>query len=223
MYAPTYLGKCVEVLDRDTSAVLCHSQTLVIDELGELIAHDLAVNAHPHHGTANAQGNQLNCAGGHSYELYEKPRRLDSPRPHDRFSNVLLATRRCYEVFGLTRRAALARTALHESYYGSDKVILSALSLMGRLVEVPEPLFFRRHHCGASGAIASVRDREAWIDASAGRRKGWSFPRVRCLHGYCRSVLGSELGWRERAGCLTAVARYMVQPDRWRAVLREPW
>lgn len=211
LYAPTYLAKCVRVLDADPTAVLCHSRTVVIDEAGMPVC--------PPHGAAGGSN------GAHAApaweDLYEMPRRLDSTRPQERFTNILLATRRCFEIFGLARTEALAKTRLHESYYGSDKVILSALSLMGRLVEIPEPLFFRRHHGGTSGSIQSASAREAWMNTR--RRRRWVFPRVHCLRGYCRSVLDTPLGWRERTGCVAALARYVLQGRRWVAVLREPW
>jgi glycosyltransferase involved in cell wall biosynthesis len=41
MIAPTYLEKCVAVLDREPQVVLCHSATRVIGELGDGIYRDL--------------------------------------------------------------------------------------------------------------------------------------------------------------------------------------
>ena len=215
VYAPTYLARCVEVLDNDPTVVLCHSGAVIIDEEGRELR--------PANGSRTGAPAGKTPGNGLRWEdLYEMPRRLDLPRPADRFRNVLLATRRCFEIFGLVRSEALARTALHESFYGSDKVILLALSLMGRMVEIPEPLFFRRHHAGTSGSIKSVRDREAWISTRR-RASRWSFPRVKCLRGYCRSVIRTPLDWRERTGCIAAVARYLTQSGRWMSVLREPW
>lgn len=226
VYAPTYLEKCVATLDSDPTTVLCHGRTVVIDEDGrEVCPPKAADSAQGCNGHAQANGSPTANGGREPAlvweDLYDVPRRLDSPQPQQRFRDVLLSTRRCFEIFGLIRREALAKTGGHGSFYGSDKVILSALSLMGRLVEVPEPLFFRRHHAGASGSIKSVRARETWIGARV--RGWWVFPRVKCLRGYCRSVVEAQLGWRERTGCFAAVARYLLQGHRWVAVMREPW
>jgi glycosyltransferase involved in cell wall biosynthesis len=221
LYAPTYLERCVGVLEQDPTAVLCHSRTVVIDEAGRELTP-------PHKGEARANGRHRAGANGNGVyweDVYEAPRRLDSPRPHERFGNVLLATRRCFEIFGVMRSEALARTRGHEAYYGADKVLLSVLALMGRLVEVPEPLFFRRHHGGTSGSIRTARDREAWIGSAGAGAVRWAtpfVPRLRCLRGYCRSVVEADVGWLERAGCVAAVAQYLLQRDRWVAVLREP-
>jgi glycosyltransferase involved in cell wall biosynthesis len=231
LYAPTYLEKCVAVLEEEPSAVLCHSRTVIIDEAGEELwpprrsESRSESRGETRHGHGSGNGQSVFWE-----DVYEKPRRLDSPRPHERFMQVLLATRRCFEIFGVMRAEAMAKTHGHESYYGADKVVLSALSLMGRLVEVPEALFFRRHHGGTSGSIRTARDREAWVASGGGRRSNGGaaalaspfVPRLRCLRGYCRSVAEADLGWRDRTGCAVAVARYLLQPDRWVAVLREP-
>ena len=201
MYAPDYLAACVAVLDGDPSAVLCHAKTIVIDENGDVIP------AAP--------------IGGENPRYIEVPRRLDSKQPHERFHDLLLSTRMCYEIFGLMRTESVARTPLHGSFYGSDKVMLSSLALAGRFVEVAQPLFYRRHHQQNSGAIKSVRARESWMNT---QRKGkLMFPRLHCLAGYCRSLLGARLSPGERMRCAAVVGRYIAQPSRWVKAAREPW
>lgn len=153
---------------------------------------------------------------------YDRPRRLASASAAERFREVLLCTRRCFEIWGVMRRDAIDRTHLHESYYGSDKVMLSALALAGRFVEVPEPLYFRRHHGGSSDSIKSVRAREAWMDTRlTSRRVG--VPRVKCFGGYRRSLAESDLKLGGRVRCYATLAQYLLRGERWMAVLREPW
>ena len=50
------------------------------------------------------------------------------------------------EIFGVMRADLLRRTSLHGSYYGSDKVLLAELAMLGRIESVPEPLFVKRFH-----------------------------------------------------------------------------
>lgn len=45
---------------------------------------------------------------------------------------------------GVVRRDALSRTRLIEHYPGADVVLVGHLALMGRIVQLPEPLFYRR-------------------------------------------------------------------------------
>ena len=127
----------------------------------------------------------------------------------------------CYEIFGLIRSDAVARTPLHGSFYGSDKVLLSSLALGGRFVEVPKPLFQRRHHQENSGAIKSTRARELWMNTQ--RRGKFMFPRLHCFAGYCRSVMRGKLRPSDRMKCGAVVARYLIQPSRWWAAVTDSW
>ena len=229
VYAPTYLERCVGVLGRDPTVVLCHARTTVIGEHGEPMRVVGGPRGHYATGPVPAAGHGPN---GHAEgepatavrweDHYDRPRRLASASAAERFRDVLLRTRRCFEIWGVMRRAAVARTHLHESYYGSDKVMLSALSLAGRFVEVPEPLYFRRHHGGSSDSIKSARAREAWMDTRLARRRVTA-PRVKCFGGYRRSLAESDLKLADRVQCYATLAQYLTRGERWMAVLREPW
>jgi glycosyltransferase involved in cell wall biosynthesis len=62
-YAPQFLEKCVEVLDRDPSVVLCYARTSIIDKDGNVVGH------------------------------YDKPKRSGSPEPHVRFRDLIFNER----------------------------------------------------------------------------------------------------------------------------------
>jgi glycosyltransferase involved in cell wall biosynthesis len=114
---PTYLERCVEALDRDVGAVLCQAGVRQIDEDGRTIA--------PVHfplvGAAD-------------------------PSPSRRFARNVLATHSCRDIFGLIRSEALRGMPLHEGRLDTDRIILAELSLRGRFVHIPEPLFIHRDH-----------------------------------------------------------------------------
>lgn len=159
--------------------------------------------------------------------VYDPPRRLDSMCASERFREILLQTRWCFEIFGLMRRECVGSTALHECYYGSDKVLLSAMSLKGRFVEVPEPLFFRRYHGGTSTSMKTAREREAWMNPPAVRKATTLgaapvMPRVKCLQGYCKSIAAADhLAMTDLALCFAAIGSYLIQADKWTALIRE--
>ncbi len=205
---PTYLGRCVEVLDADPSVVLCHSRTVFID-----------AEAHPVPDEAIARGYFVDASGRVVYvRAYDPPRQLGSPWAHRRFRDVLLSTRWCFEIFGVIRTDALRRTSgFRESYYGADKMILAELSLLGRFAEVPEELFFRRCHPEQSTNLGSAQQVAIWLDPTAGRRL--VAQRLLCLHGYLRSIPRADLPPYERLLCLLSVARLAVDPGRWKALL----
>jgi glycosyltransferase involved in cell wall biosynthesis len=139
--APTFLSRCVEVLDQQADVVLCSTGTVMIDERGRPIG--------PLEITNHAAADQ----------------------PQERFRDLLLRPHKAFYAFGLTRRAALAQTPRLAAYTASDLVMLAELALRGRFYEVPEPLFFNRDHGGRSiRANPTYKARQAWFDPNrAGR------------------------------------------------------
>jgi hypothetical protein len=116
------------------------------------------------------------------------------------------------------RTAALRRTGLIRPAYGSEKVMMAELSLIGRFHDVPEPLFFQREHDGASSVLATAGEQAAFFDpALAGRR---TFPRLVLLRGYLAAALGGPVSPLERGLCLGWILRYLFQVRKWRAVWR---
>jgi len=136
-FAPTFLERCVEVLDSDPSVVLAYPSACQIDENGARL-------------------------GPVRFELHG-----ESDAPHHRFRYQICIDHWCFHVFGVIRADALRRTRLIDRYVASDRVLLSHLALMGRIHEVPEELFFQRQHDSRSTAAhPSLDGRSAWFDPS---------------------------------------------------------
>jgi len=132
---PEFLERCIEVLERDDSVVLCHCKTNIIDQYGKPYLHYLV---------------ELNT---------------DSPRPHERFHAMVSIEHWCFQSFGVVRAEALKKTPLIQSFSGSDKNLLAELCLMGKIYEIPEALFLRREHPEAStNAFPGERERGLWFD-----------------------------------------------------------
>ncbi len=106
------------------------------------------------------------------------------------------------------RRDALARTRLIGAYTGSDRPLLSELSLLGKFYEVPEQLFFYRFHEAQSwGGNKSQQAQQAWYDP---RRAGkLTFPQWRLLREHLRSIARSPVGLRDRAACYLYMGYWM--------------
>ena len=113
-----YLQKCVAILEKDQSIVLCHSKTASrIDETGVIT------------GT------------------YDHSMRIGSQNRYQRFADLIsIMSNPCWTVFGVIRKEILERTPLHGDYRGADANLLAELSLYGRLYELPDYLFLRRDH-----------------------------------------------------------------------------
>jgi glycosyltransferase involved in cell wall biosynthesis len=166
---PEYLARCVELLDRAPEIVLCHSHT----------------------GKIDVQGQQV---GDYRFGM-----RLDSPRSHERFHDLIVVRHNCIDIFGVVRSQVLRRTPRIGAYVGSDRVLLAELSLHGKLHEVPEILFWRRSHDENSVCLDERSDRLAWFDPRLAGRI--SLPHWRILREYLAALRRAPLGAAERWRC----------------------
>ena len=204
---PRYLELTVAELDRDPSVVLAHTLSETINGAGEIV-------------TANEMKGRVIFDQGLPVRVYpaDPPRHLDGLLPYHRFREVLLDTRWCFEIFALIRREGMLATYPKLEYYGSDKVMLAQLSLMGRFVEVKELQFFRRAHSGNSTNM-TVTDREKW---SRPVKAKWKLPtQFPCLLGYTKAALTSHLRLSDRVRCLGVLAQFTLRPRRLRGVAAE--
>ncbi len=178
-HEPSYLSRCLAVLDADDSVVCCHSESVVVDENGDEL------------------------------RRWSARTRIESPDPHVRFGEIL-RPHPVDVVYGVMRSEALRQTGLHGAYYGSDHVLLAEIALLGPLVEVPEPLFRRRHHAGSSfRALSTASARRAFFTGGKDARRsipGWELNRE-----MVRVVRESRLQGRERALCWLALARWLAR------------
>jgi glycosyltransferase involved in cell wall biosynthesis len=172
--ASTFLERCVEVLDRDPSVVLCYTRAQVIDEHGVVLLD------------------------------YDAKPGVSSPEPRERFYECICVrhpqiTIVPVMVFGLIRASTLKKTRLIGNYTSSDGVLLGELALRGRFYEVPEFLFsYRRHREQSCMAYGRYRV-GAWYDP---RKAGKiTFPHWRLLIEHFNSVGRVLRSWYERVRC----------------------
>ena len=169
LYAPEYLERCVEVLDRDPSVVLCHAKARVIDERGRRL---------------EDYGGKLNT---------------DSPSPRDRFHDLILMKNRCYEASGVIRAEVLRSTRLLGSYPVADRILLAELGFRGRFFEIPEHLFLPRSHPGQSvRSLPTQHLRAAWFDPGKRGRilfPEWRTFLEYCRAIHYAPLEGSERAW----------------------------
>ena len=132
---PSFLERCVEVLDSDPEVVLAYSRVKAIDEDGDIL-----------------------------FEYDAKPN-LKSTEPHERLFESICVSHAQSPVFGLMRRRMLLGTKLLQSFSSSDRVLVGEITLHGKIYEIPEFLFLYRLHQDQSWQMYSNRfSREAWFD-----------------------------------------------------------
>jgi len=186
VFGPTLIEKLVLRLEHCPEAVLGFSQVDVIDAAGVLI------------------------------EPYAVEMQLDGDRPARRFQEMISLKHRCYEVFGLIRTEALAKTPLIGSYAGSDRVLLSRLSLQGRFEIIQEPLFRAREHADQSIAmlraprfkLLRMHDYAVWFDPS--NRGKLLFPNWRILGEYLSVIGSARIGLQNQIECLWVLSQWLL-------------
>jgi glycosyltransferase involved in cell wall biosynthesis len=166
---PEYLEETYRALQDSPDSVLCHTHT-VIRDLDE---------------------------GGD--EVFVPNFTMPPDDCVTRLREMLLYGSRCYEVFGLIRRAALARTDLIGEHRGGDNVLLCRLALLGPVLIVPRPLFILgRHQTQSTALLGDSQAYHAWFD---GRVRKVSFPDWVLVAKFWRSTTGLDLSAAERYGC----------------------
>lgn len=202
--APAFIERCVEALDLNPGTVLAMPATRLVDEHGLPLPYDASQQA-------------FVDAHGKAWYWDSTPQpELGSPDPVARFRSVLLRSAWCLEVFGLIRTEVLKETSLIGSYFGSDRVLLTELSLRGRFEQIDETLFDRRCH-PAQSTYRPARENGEWI---SGRRVRWALPpQAHAVRGYLRAIGKAEIPATRQIRGTAAVAELALRPDKLRRLL----
>lgn len=178
---PTYLERCVAVLDADPGVVLAHTLVEIID----------------------GKGTNLGLYRG-------QPRRRDSGDVHIRFHDATTDPNRCHLIFGVMRRADLLKIPRYGDYGHADGVLLARLILRGRFAVVDEPLQLMREHEGQASTVYGVKREldylawREWFDPKYAGRLG--FPYWRIVAEHARSlVVVPGVSLIDRIRCLEGV------------------
>lgn len=210
LLAPTFLARCVEVLDANPSVAWCQSRVDVVDAQGHV------VESHGIGQFCGAAETLETCRGTCRPQLAVSPA---THYAHQRFRKVLLGSTSCIDVCGLIRTSDLQGTALWQPYFGWEKVLSGELSLRGRCAEIPEKLFYYRIHEDACSALGSAEKHNTWCDPNATMRN--SLIRFHFLMGHIRAVLQAPIGFFNRVLCLLWIGVYLLQFRKWPNVVRQ--
>lgn len=128
------------------------------------------------------------------------------PRPHRRLAHLLWSLNMCDPVFGLIKAEYLRRTQLIGPFFGADYVLLGELAMLGQIRELDHVLFRLRAHARRSmAANPSARERAAWYDPEA-MRKRFVIPNwERMVIELMKSVGNSPLSAQEKMKCMAVV------------------
>jgi glycosyltransferase involved in cell wall biosynthesis len=161
---------------------------------------------------------------------------VSSAAPAERFAAVIHARHQCEDFFGLYRRAALVGSGLHDSYSGSDRVLLAEMALRGPWVSVPDPLFLHREHEGRYTRAILLQDRRQaalWQNtaaqdaaaAAAAKRRRRKAPSTQfhlvIYRKYLHLVRKNVRSPAARAACYWQLARWWLTDGHLPDVLRD--
>lgn len=166
LFASRLLHLCVDVLDQNPQVAVCYSRTIIIDEKGTITSD------------------------------YYDGLNLQDEAPIKRFIKLIRSIRMCNAVFGLIRSSILRKTPLIGNYISSDSCLMAELSLYGKFFEVPEKLFFRRLHPGASSYDKSTERQLEFFDPR--NRDKIVMPWCRRRYEHFLSVKRSQIKLREK-------------------------
>ncbi|CDN12425.1 MAG: glycosyltransferase [Richelia sp.] len=199
IFAPTFVEKCVEILEKKPDIVLCHSMAKVIDDNGNFLE--------------NNDELYVKCTN-ENIKL-----KTDSQKPYERFCDIAYLPHSCYQIFGMIRSRILKETPLIDRYAGADRLLLARLSLFGTFYEIPEQLFFLRRHSEQSINInaRSIHLYTIWHDPS---KKGRIiFPRWRRFNEHIIAINQSPLNRTQKIGCYLVLSQ--IFKIYWRGIIND--
>ena len=201
-----FLERGVSVLDENPDVVLSHSAIAFIDQ------NDAPVRFRQGKGDDEDDG-YLRDIYGNSVMGPDNLHIAESPRPEERFRDVLRNVNWCLQIFGLMRADVLRHTGLQRHYYGADKVLLAELSLAGRFHQVEEMLFTKRIHPKMS-FYQTTKEKRTWIDTSKVRR----LPQLHMLKDYAIIVSRAPLSFGQRLRCFLAIGGMVNRKGLWHKI-----
>lgn len=195
LHAPDFLEKCVNVLEKDPTIVLCHTRTVRIGEKGEILG---------------------------NYDYRTRGMRISSYNTHERFGDMISFRNPCWWIFGVIRSDMLKLTGLHRPFAGSDINLLAEISLLGRLYEIPEYLFLRRDHSQAYTKKyvdlknLDYREKLAWWSTKTAYNDLGS---LTIIIEYYNSLRRLPLKWSVKILCYVALIKFLVK-EGWYSIAK---
>jgi glycosyltransferase involved in cell wall biosynthesis len=120
LWHPTFVEKCVAVLDARPDVVLAYPRSNIVDANGAVV------------------------------RTFDDPLDLPEESGVERLRRVIQESTLCHAHLGVIRRSAMLNTGLIGSELASDIRFLAEMAMLGKFAVVPEYLFGRRFHEASS-------------------------------------------------------------------------
>ena len=179
LWAPTFISRCVGVLEKDPSVVPCYPRTQYIVETGKQL------------GVVDSTLDTRNCTllGRFNLTVWD-------PAP-------------AYKFYGVSRSNSLRQTRLVRRVWAPDTVLLSELSILGSFANIPEPLFYARDKWGELVARPITYNyRKRYFERLFPGKKNrfvQFFPHAGIAYEQLGAVMHARLGFRAKIPLITVV------------------
>jgi glycosyltransferase involved in cell wall biosynthesis len=115
LWHPTYVPRCVSILESDSEVVLAYSRTMLIDSDGKPLG---------------LTPDRIDTRGKKTVA---------------RFQHIMWEMSWVNTIYGVIRSRSLAQTNMCKVCWGFDHVLFAELSLQGSFAQIQEPLYYRRY------------------------------------------------------------------------------
>ena len=198
LYEPTFLERCIDVLEREPDVVLAHTMVEVVDETeGHLLSE------HPFYKLGRLESRI--DSNGHPIWTMGPLHLAEAADPATRYDEFLSRMIALFPLFGVIRSEALQGAVLL-SYFGADRSLLAEIVLKGRFRQIDERLYINRYHKSV-GRLLPKQQQQAWIGGSAKRLSAPRQQQIDLLRAPFRAGLTAAAGWRCFGVALSHIAR----------------
>jgi glycosyltransferase involved in cell wall biosynthesis len=178
LWAPAFISRCVGVLEKDPSVVLCYPQVQYIDRTGKQLT-VVGSNLDTRNRTLLARFNLTVWEGGYGFTIY-----------------------------GVIRANCLRQTRLFRRVWGPDVLLLSELSILGSFANIPEPLFYGRDNWGEKAGPNTNNWTKPYLERLfPGKKYRFMqfFPHAGFSYEQLLAVMHARLGFKAKIPLITFV------------------
>lgn len=205
---PDFLSECISALEASPDALWCHTESDQVDAEGQSWLPRMP---------EDDEEVEIDQDGNRKWRGIPRVDH-DANSPSKRFAGVLLGTRWSVDSYGVFRTHALRETRLLQQVYGSEKVLMGELSLLGKMIHIPKLLFRQRVHEHASSYRADAASQQSF--ASGKRKKSVIFSaRISLCLAHLGAIQHVRLSATERLKCYVVLLRYVFQTKKWGRIL----
>jgi glycosyltransferase involved in cell wall biosynthesis len=144
---------------------------------------------------------------GKTIKEYDYRLTTDSPHAPERFRSLLL-TDGGDDIYGVIRTDVLRRIGPHNSFHNAGRKLVAEIALYGPFHQVPEVMFFRRHHPGRGDLLGSIGAVCANLDP---RRRNHSSARLvgEYVLSYMTAIRRAPLSASDRNRCYRHLVEWL--------------